>query len=116
MAADDRIFASEDARIEDVASAICDIDARRREESLYRTLALSFLYEKIGKAMLFAGRKKLVRDGFVYHCEQPKERVYCKCCDALLYQCVNTPNPSGTYVAKDALPSFWLSKVREAEA
>lgn len=103
-----------DTSVIDAADVVCQIEDRRREESLTRDLAVSYLYETVGKAMLLCGKKTLVAEGFVYHLEPPQERLYCRCHSSLVYQCPNGPTGLGEpFTRMDAKATFWVRRAKE---
>lgn len=100
----------------DPADVLMAIDDEIESLKVRRQIPLSVLWDSIGKPMLAAKKKRLEKDGFVYHVGEPKEREYCNCHMTLLYTCPDGPEGyrvAGTTVKADARPSFWIRHAKE---
>ncbi len=106
----------EPTEVVDPVEVLMAIDDEIDSLQIRRQIPLSVLWETIGKPMLEKGQQTKRLDGFIYHVQPPRERLYCGCHASLVYQCPNGPTGLGEpFTRMDSRPSFYVSRIKTNE-
>lgn len=94
------------------AEVYCDLKDAREALLDRMQIPRAYLWETIGKPMFEKGQKTKTLDGFIYRVTEPREREWCTCHYTLLSHCpVDVSDRKGTFIQRDALPGFSISRV-----